>query len=34
VLLDTFDEVLPVLGERRTPLLIEVAIEPDPDFAP
>jgi benzoylformate decarboxylase len=34
VLLDTFDEVLPVLGERRTPLLIQVAIEPDPDFAP
>jgi benzoylformate decarboxylase len=33
-LLETFDEVLPALGERRTPLLIQVAIEPDPDFAP
>ena len=33
-LLETFDEVLPVLGERRTPLLIEVAIEADPEFSP
>jgi benzoylformate decarboxylase len=33
-LLDTFDEVLPVLGDRHEPLLIEVAVEPDPEFAP
>jgi benzoylformate decarboxylase len=33
-LLETFDEVLPSLGDREEPLLIEVAVEPDPDFAP
>ena len=33
-LLDTFDEVLPALGDRQEPLLIEVRVEPDPDFAP
>jgi benzoylformate decarboxylase len=33
-LLETFDEVLPALGDRHEPLLIEVAVEPDPEFAP
>ena len=33
-LIDTLDEVLPTLGERRTPLLIAVRIEPDPEFKP
>lgn len=33
-LLATFDEVLPSLGDRSEPLLIDIAVEPDPDFAP
>jgi benzoylformate decarboxylase len=33
-LLDTFDEVLPALGERQEPLLLEIRVAPDPDFAP
>jgi len=26
--------VLPALGDRQEPLLIEIRVEPDPDFAP
>jgi benzoylformate decarboxylase len=33
-LLATFDEVLPTLGDRTEPLLLEVAIAPDESFAP
>jgi benzoylformate decarboxylase len=33
-LVETFDEVLPTLGERQTPLLVAVTIEPDTEFAP
>ncbi len=33
-LIDTFDEVLPSLGERQEPLLIVVTIEPDAEFSP
>jgi benzoylformate decarboxylase len=33
-LLETFDDVLPALGERQEPLLIEVAVAADPEFAP
>ena len=31
-LLGALDEVLPGLAERTTPLLLEVIVEPDPDF--
>jgi benzoylformate decarboxylase len=33
-LLATFDEVLPTLGDRTEPLLLEIAISPDESFAP
>ena len=33
-LLAAFDEVLPGLAQRATPLLVEVIVEPDPDFDP
>jgi benzoylformate decarboxylase len=33
-LLDALDEVLPGLASRTTPLLLEVVVEPDPDFDP
>ncbi len=33
-LLEAFDEVLPVLAARDEPLLLEVAVAPDGDFAP
>ncbi len=33
-LLATFDEVLPTLGDRTEPLLLEVAVAPDESFAP
>ncbi len=33
-LLGALDEVLPGLAERTTPLLLEVIVEPDPDFSP
>ena len=33
-LLQTFDEVLPGLGERDEPLLLEIAVAPDESFAP
>ena len=33
-LLRTFDEVLPGLGDRHEPLLLEIAVAPDESFAP
>jgi benzoylformate decarboxylase len=33
-LVETFDEVLPTLGERQTPLLVAVRIEADTEFVP
>ena len=33
-LLAALDEVLPGLAGRTTPLLLEVVVEPDPDFDP
>ena len=33
-LLAALDEVLPGLAGRTTPLLLEVIVEPDPDFDP
>ena len=33
-LLDTLDEVLPNLGERKEPLLLEVKVAPDKSFSP
>jgi benzoylformate decarboxylase len=33
-LLQTLDEVLPGLGGREEPLLLEVAVAPDETFAP
>jgi benzoylformate decarboxylase len=33
-LLQTFDEVLPGLGDRDEPLLLEIAVAPDETFAP
>ena len=33
-LLQTFDEVLPALGGREEPLLLEIAVAPDESFAP
>jgi benzoylformate decarboxylase len=33
-LVATLDEVVPTLGDRAEPLVLEVAVEPDPTFAP
>ena len=33
-LLEVFDEVLPSLGDREEPLLLEIAVAPDESFAP
>jgi benzoylformate decarboxylase len=33
-LLDVLDDVLPTLGDRSEPLLLEVAVTPDETFAP
>jgi benzoylformate decarboxylase len=33
-LLQTFDHILPGLAARREPLLLEIVVQPDPEFAP
>jgi benzoylformate decarboxylase len=33
-LVSALDAVVPTLGDRGEPLLLEVAVEPDPTFAP